>query len=35
MVDVYNDLSSDEIFEKYFDENGIREDIQPEMRVVL
>lgn len=35
MVDVYNDLSSDEIFEKYFDENGIREDIQPEMRIVL
>lgn len=35
MVDTYNDLETDEIFAKYFDENGIREDIKPEMNIAL
>ena len=35
MVDTYNDLETDEIFAKYFDENGIREDIMPELNIAL
>ena len=35
MVDTYNDLETDEIFGKYFDENGIREDIKPEINMAL
>lgn len=35
MVDVYNDLDTDEIFAKYFDENGIKENISSEINVSL